>query len=165
MEEVRSSRRPNSAFSMSPIRRLDHVALAVRSTEQALQFFRDRLGLEVVRTEEVTAARVRLTYLDLGNAFLQLVEPLDEHAAIWGYLDQFGEGIHHIGLAVDDVVQEVGILAPNQPFGLGTGRGRRAVFLPGEAPHNVRVELTDFDLNLDVEEVEGWLSSDLCHED
>ena len=142
---------------MSPIRRLDHVAVAVRDTERALAFFRDQLGLKVVRTEEVMPARVRLTYLDLGNAYLQLVEPLDEQAPICDHLDQFGEGMHHIGLAVDDVVDDVTALAPHQAYTLGSGRGRRAVFLPGDAPHNVRVELTDFDLDADVTATDGWL--------
>jgi methylmalonyl-CoA epimerase len=157
VEEARSPRRTNSAIDLSPIRRLDHVAVAVRDTEVALAFFRDRLGLSVVRTEEVMPARVRLTYLDLGNAYLQLVEPLDEDAPINGFLERFGEGMHHIGLGVDDVVAEVAALAPDESYSLGNGRDRRAVFLPGDAPHNVRVELTDFDFGEDVETSKGWL--------
>jgi methylmalonyl-CoA/ethylmalonyl-CoA epimerase len=142
---------------LSPIRRLDHVAVVVRDTERALAFFRDCLGLSVTRTEEVMPARVRLTYLDLGNAFLQLVEPLDELAPIHAYLEQHGEGVHHIGVAVDDVVDDVAALAPDERYSMGNGRGRRAVFLPGPAPHNVRIELTDFDFDQDVAATEGWL--------
>lgn len=103
-------------------------------------------------------ARVRLTYLDLGNAFLQLVEPLDDLAPINEYLEQNGEGVHHIGLAVDDVVDDVTSLTPDEGFAVGSGRGRRAIFLPGSAPHNVRIELTDFDFDEDVAATEGWLS-------
>lgn len=157
MEQTRSPRRTNSEGDLSPIRRLDHVAVLVRDTEAALAFFRDNLGLSVVRTEEVLPARVRLTYLDLGNAYLQLVEPLDEQAPIFGHLERFGEGVHHIGFGVDDVVDDVAVLAPSQDYSLGSGGGRRAIFLPGNAPHNVRVELTDFDFDEDVEATEGWL--------
>jgi methylmalonyl-CoA/ethylmalonyl-CoA epimerase len=142
---------------LSPIRRLDHVAVVVRNTEAALAFFRDSLGLNVVRTEEIFPARVRLTYLDLGNAYLQLVEPLDEQAPIFGYMEKYGEGVHHIGFGVDDVVEDVAELAPRHDYSLGSGRGRRAIFLPGDAPHNVRVELTDFDFDEDVKATEGWL--------
>jgi len=143
---------------LSPIRRLDHVAIVVRDTEAALQFFRDCLGLQVTRTEEVMPARVRLTYLDLGNAYLQLVEPIDDLAPISEHLEQHGEGIHHIGLAVDDVVEDVTSLTPGESYAMGNGRGRRAVFLPGSAPHNVRIELTDFDFDQDVTATEGWLA-------
>jgi methylmalonyl-CoA/ethylmalonyl-CoA epimerase len=144
---------------LSPIRRLDHVAVLVRDTEAALRYFRDNLGLTVVRTEEVLPARVRLTYLNLGNAYLQLVEPLDEQSPVFPYLEKHGEGVHHIGVGVDDVVDDVALLAPCQDYTVGSGRGRRAIFLPGDPPHNVRVELTDFDYDKDVEAIEGWLPS------
>jgi len=62
---------------VTPLRRLDHVAVVVRSTEDALRYYGDQLGLRVHSTEELDAPHVRLTYLDVGNAFLQLVEPLD----------------------------------------------------------------------------------------
>ena len=59
------------------IRRLDHVAVAVKDSEAALLHFRDRLGLRVAAVDEPPESAVRLTYLDLGNTWLQLVEPLD----------------------------------------------------------------------------------------
>lgn len=142
---------------MSPVRRLDHIAIIVRNTQSALAFFLDKLGLEVVRTEEAAAARVRLTYLTLGNSFLQLIEPLDADAPMGRYLESHGEGVHHIGFAVDDVVEEVAALAPGLDYTLGSGRGRRAIFLPGDVPHDLRVEFVDFDFEEDVAESEGWL--------
>ena len=45
-------------------------------TEAALRHFRDRVGLRVVAVDEPPEVPVRLTYLDLGNTYLQLVEPL-----------------------------------------------------------------------------------------
>jgi len=61
---------------VSVVRRLDHVAILVRSTDEALQFYEGHLGLTVHSSEEIESPHVRLTYLDLGNAFLQLLEPL-----------------------------------------------------------------------------------------
>ncbi|MBS1883493.1 MAG: VOC family protein, partial [Actinobacteria bacterium] len=88
----------------SPIQRLDHVAIAVRDTEAALSYFRDRLGLAVVSSEENAPAQARLTYLDAGNAFIQLVAPLAAGAPIAGHLRRHGEGLHHVCFGVDDVV-------------------------------------------------------------
>ena len=70
---------------MSVLRRLDHVAVLVRSTDDALRFYRDHLGLTVHSSEEIPIPPVRLTYLDAGNAFVQLVEPLegDSDLAKW----------------------------------------------------------------------------------
>ncbi len=57
----------------SVIRRLDYVALAVADTERALSRFCGRLGLSVVSAEVLARPHVRLTYLDAGNAYIQLV--------------------------------------------------------------------------------------------
>lgn len=62
---------------MTLLRRLDDVPSAVRDTERALEYFCDVAGLEVVSSEERTVPSVPLTYLDTGNALVQLVEPLD----------------------------------------------------------------------------------------
>ncbi len=139
------------------IRRLDHVAVAVRDTEKAVDDFRDRLGLKVVASEVVTGLSLRLTYLDAGNAYLQLVEPLttDSPIAIW--LDAYGEGLHHICFGVDDVKKDIANLSGNggcQP--LGSGRGRPSGFLHEEIA-GVRVECTAFDFKEDVQETRGFL--------
>ena len=92
---------------MTLVRRLDHVAIVVRSTAEALRFYEGHLGLHVQSSEEIDAPPVRLTYIDAGNAFLQLVEPLDDTSPIAAWLEQHGEGLHHVCFGVDDVEQAV----------------------------------------------------------
>lgn len=137
------------------IRRLDHVAIAVRSTEEALRHFRDRLGLSVVHTEELESPRVRLTYLDAGNAFLQLVEALDDESEIAQTLATHGEGLHHICFGVDDPVASASALSTDgRAIAPGAGRGRISAFAPGGA-HGVRIEYTEFQRDVDL--MPGWL--------
>ena|SRR5579872_3865833 len=128
------------------LRRLDHVAIAVWDTEAALVYFRDRLALPVVHTEELAHPRVRLTYLDAGNVLVQLVEPLDESAAVGHWLAEQGEGLHHICFAVDDdVVDAARALSLTQDTPVaGSGRGRPSAFVPGPPPHGTRIECTAF---------------------
>jgi methylmalonyl-CoA/ethylmalonyl-CoA epimerase len=129
------------------IRRLDHVAVAVRDTASALTYFRDRLGLEVVAVDEPPEIPVRLTYLDLGNTMLQLVEPLDPLHPLAAWLEQNGDGLHHICLGVDDVECELRRIGPPGEAipPLGSGRGRPAGFAAGDLPHGVRIECTSYD--------------------
>jgi methylmalonyl-CoA/ethylmalonyl-CoA epimerase len=132
---------------MTPLRRLDHVAVAVEDTERALEYFVGRLGLEVASTEVIQSPHVRLTYLDAGGAFIQLVEPLDDDSLIAAHLAQHGEGLHHIAFGVEDVPGTAEELADPDapPVTLGSGRGRPSAFVPGEAHHGVRVEVTGLD--------------------
>ena len=138
------------------IRRLDHVAVLVKDTDSALAFFRDGLGLRVASQERISHPPARLTYLELGNAYLQLVEPLDDSSPIAEDLRRTGEGIHHVCFGADDVAEGLATLG-GEPERLGSGRGRVSGFLQGPAPHGVRVELTEFDRDADVDESDGWL--------
>jgi len=144
---------------MRPIRRLDHVAVAVSSTEDALCYFRDTLGLAVVRSEELVDPHVRLTYLDAGNAYVQLVEPLDSTLELAQWIAENGEGLHHLCFGVDDVpAAAAGLAAAGAPdVSLASGRGRVSAFVPGPTSHGVRVECTEFRVDEDVETVAGWL--------
>jgi len=140
---------------VAELRRLDHVAIAVRDTDAALRRFRDELGLEVVSTERLEQPPVRLTYLDCGNCYLQLVEPLSADTPVAGFVAKHGDGLHHICFGVDDVAATVRALS-GLPPALGSGRGRLSAFLPGEQP-GVRVELTEFRRQEDVERTLGFI--------
>lgn len=144
---------------MSLVRRLDHVAILVRSTDEALRFYGDHVGLPVHSSEEIDSPHVRLTYLDTGNAFLQLVEPLDAGSPLTAWLEEHGEGLHHICFGVDDVAAAVTAIGdPGSTVALGNGRGRVASFATSAASHGVRIECTEFDRAADVDAVPGHLA-------
>jgi methylmalonyl-CoA/ethylmalonyl-CoA epimerase len=141
-----------------PIRRLDHVAILVADTQAALAHFRDRLGLEVIHSEELTEPRVLLTYLDIGNTLLQLLQPLDDFSDLAHALATQGEGPHHLCFGVDDPVRDARLLSLTLADAApGTGRGRISAFVPGPAVHGVRLECTQFDRRQDVDRARGFL--------
>jgi methylmalonyl-CoA/ethylmalonyl-CoA epimerase len=139
------------------LRRLDHVAILVRSTDAALRYYEGELGLPVHSSEEIDSPHVRLTYLDAGNAFLQLVEPLDPASALGAWLDERGEGLHHICFGVDDVPAAASALSDGDRPALGSGRGRPSAFVATGDSHGVRIECTQFLREEDVDRVAGWL--------
>ena len=144
---------------MTPIRRLDHVALVVGDTGEALKYFSDALGLEVAHTEELQSPPARLTYLNAGNTFIQLVEPLDSESELAQFLNEKGEGVHHLCFGVRDVEGAILTLsAPaTTPAQLGQGRGRVSGFLTNGPHHGVSVECTEFLYEEDVLNRAGWL--------
>ena len=130
----------------STFRSLDHLAIVVDDTEVALQTWRDRVGLEVLFSEDVNDGTIRLTHLDLGNTHLQLVEPLTADHPLQAWLAENGAGLHHFCLAVDDVEQAFDEL-PKQ--GLPTAkavhqgtRGKKALFLDPSGTGGVPLEVT-----------------------
>jgi methylmalonyl-CoA/ethylmalonyl-CoA epimerase len=127
--------------------RLDHLAIVVSDTEEALAVWRDRLGLRVVAQEKVNDGTVLLTHLDLGNAHLQLVQPLVDGHPLRNWLRAHGPGMHHFCLAVEDVDRATeeaarrGLPSAQARPHQGVG-GKRAMFLDPAATAGVRVELT-----------------------
>lgn len=126
---------------------LDHLALCVPSTDDALKVWRDRLGFPVVCSEVVNGGAVRLTHLDLGNTHLQLVEPLTPDHPLRAWLAQHGPGLHHFCLRVADVGTShaelvAAGLAPTAPSPHQGTQGKRALFLAKSATQNVQMEIT-----------------------
>jgi methylmalonyl-CoA/ethylmalonyl-CoA epimerase len=126
---------------------LDHLAVAVADTEEALKVWRDRFGFPVLFQEKVNSGTTLLTHLDLGNAHLQLVEPLTPDHPLREWLQRNGPGLHHLCLSVDDIgaaFEETAALGlpPGEPQPHQGTKGKRALFLDVTTTGGVRVELT-----------------------
>lgn len=83
--------------------KIEHIGIATRKIEDALEFWRDALGLQVVGTEEVAEQKVRVAMLPLGEPRIELLEPTSEDSPVAKFLEKRGAGIHHIAVRVDDI--------------------------------------------------------------
>lgn len=126
----------------TPVNYIDHVAIAVHDSADALRYYTGRLGLRVVADESAEQPGVRLPYLDAGNTFLQLVQPFRD-GPVTTFLSEHGEGLHHICLNVDRIEPALTRLGARAGAGIFLGgRGRCACFLV-EQPNGVLIELTE----------------------
>ena len=82
---------------------LDHIGVAVRGLSDAIAFYRDALGLEVSEPTEVPSERVRVVFVPVGEAAIELLEATAPDSAIARSIERRGEGLHHVTLAVDDL--------------------------------------------------------------
>ena len=82
---------------------VDHLGIAVPDLQQALQLWRDQLGLELTGIEEVESEGVRVAVLQAGSTRIELLEPLGPESPIAKHLDKRGPGIHHLALKVDQL--------------------------------------------------------------
>jgi methylmalonyl-CoA/ethylmalonyl-CoA epimerase len=108
--------------------RIDHVGIACRDLEQAVEKYCAVFGLTVASREVIEEQGVREAMLLVatagagavavagsgagapgapggvpGASYIQLLEPLSADTPVGKFLARRGEGIHHIGYAVDDV--------------------------------------------------------------
>ena len=126
---------------------LDHIAILVKNTDEALKFYQETFGLEYKLSEVIEEVGVRLTHLDLGNIDLQLVEPLTEDHPLAAQLSERGEHLHHLCLKVDDVPTEMnrwpelGLQAKNPKPHRGPN-GRAAAFMDPSTTRGIQWEIT-----------------------
>jgi methylmalonyl-CoA/ethylmalonyl-CoA epimerase len=86
------------------IRRIDHVAIAVRDLERAKTFFIDGLGARELFCGPFADQGYRWTTLELGTScFIELIDPLHTDGFVHRFIEKRGEGPHHITIQVDDL--------------------------------------------------------------
>jgi methylmalonyl-CoA/ethylmalonyl-CoA epimerase len=101
--------------------RIDHVGIACRSLDAAVERYEGVFGLTVVSRELIEEQGVKEAMLIVGDApplpadgaplvspvpyasYVQLLEPLSPETPVGRFLEKRGEGIHHIGYAVASV--------------------------------------------------------------
>jgi methylmalonyl-CoA epimerase len=94
-------------MAKGPIGRLDHVAFAVRSIDQARVFFEEALGATFRYVTVGRGGGFRFAVLDLEGFTIELVEPIDPQGFVAQFLEKRGEGVHHITLQVKDLEEKV----------------------------------------------------------
>jgi methylmalonyl-CoA/ethylmalonyl-CoA epimerase len=83
---------------------LSHVAIAVPSIASAAETLARKLGLMVGPIVENVEQGVRLAYVDLGNARLELIEPLRADSPVARFLERNpAGGLHHVSFNVGDL--------------------------------------------------------------
>lgn len=75
----------------------------MRSVEKALEFYSGLLGMKAGQREAVEAENVNVAMLEAGESRLELLEAASADSAIARFIDQRGEGLHHVALRVPDL--------------------------------------------------------------
>ncbi len=130
------------------MKRVDHIAVAVTSLEEALGFYQDQLGMTCIGIETVEEQGVRVAKLDAGNTHIELLEPLAPDTPVGKFLAQKGPGLHHICMAVDDIEADLNILKSckvrliDETYRIGAG-GAKIAFVHPKASGGVLLELSE----------------------
>ncbi len=88
---------------MPKVTKINHVAIAVGEMEGALGFWRDGLGLELAKVEEVPSQKAQVAFLPAGDSEIELVRPTEADTGMAKFIQEKGPGMHHVCLEVDDI--------------------------------------------------------------
>ena len=135
---------------MAKVLKVDHIGVAVKNIDNAAKFWEGVLGLKIVAREEVAAQKVITAFIPCGDSEIELLESTAEDGPIAKFIEAKGEGIQHVALRVDNIVealaelkqQGVRLIDGNPRGGAG---GASCAFLHPKATGGVLLELCQRD--------------------
>ena len=90
---------------MARILRIDHIAVAVKDVDAGIASYQKILGAELIEKAELSIQGSRMigAYLKAGDGLIVLDGAVDPSGFIAKFIERRGEGLHHIGIVVDDL--------------------------------------------------------------
>jgi len=85
------------------ITKINHIGIAVNSIDAYLKFYTEALGLKLDEIEVVQEQKVRTAIIKVGESKIELLESTDPEGTIAKFIQNKGEGLHHLAFETDDV--------------------------------------------------------------
>ncbi len=133
---------------MAKMTRINHIAITSDSIEQSLRLWRDCLGLEVQRVEDVPGMNLVVAFLPIGESNVEFLLPMKGWEDVDPVFRQ-RKGMNHICFEVDDIEAMMGCLKQNgirllQEIPLKLP-GRKLAFLDPECTDGILIELYELE--------------------
>ena len=132
------------------IGRLDHVALVVPDLDAAVRAYRAGLGAAVSPPQDLPEHGVRIVFVTLPNAKIELMWPLGDGSPVAAFLQRNpAGGMHHVCFEVADLRAARDRLIGQGMRVLGSGEprigahGNAVLFLHPKDLHGTLVELEE----------------------
>lgn len=81
---------------------IDHIAIAVRDLDAAVDFYQRAFGATVAHRETVESDGVEEALVKVADSYIQLTAATRPDSPIAKAIEKRGEGLHHVGYRVDD---------------------------------------------------------------
>lgn len=126
---------------------ISHIGIAVRNLDEAIKLYTEALGARLEGIHRAPEAGMGAAMLSLGDDKLELIEPIGTEGVIAKFLESRGEGIHHISIEVDDIVETLKSLSDKGVRLIDTkprqGIEGRIAFIHPKAMNGVLIELVE----------------------
>jgi len=125
-------------------KKIDHVAIAVKDLDAAVQTFTRNFGFPVERGD-VPQLDMHLAYLTIGDASVELFQPTSDENPAKKFLDERGEGMYLLSLEVEQLsevaeqLEKKGIKVSVTTFDEGTKIG----MISPKLTHGVLLQLME----------------------
>ena len=133
--------------SLCVIQNLNHVCLAVNDIEETLDFYQKTFGIERPEVKYLEDQAVLAALVSIGGSQLEFIQPTDPDSGVAKFINNRGEGMHHICFEVENLSEKLKIFS-----GAGVklidqmprdGLSGQIAFIHPKSTRGVLVELVD----------------------
>ena len=125
---------------------IDHLGIAVADIAGALALYRDKLGMREVHRELLEEQGVEAVLLEVGDAYVELIAPVDPDSGVARFVEKRGPGMHHVAYRTQDIEGDIKKLVAAGLRTIGDEahpaiRGTTAIFVHPKSTGGVLTEL------------------------
>lgn len=88
-------------------KKLEHIGIAVKNLEQSEALFTQLLNTPSYKREEVASEGVITSFFKIGDVKIELLAATKEDSPIAKFIQNKGEGIHHLAFESEDIGLEL----------------------------------------------------------
>ena len=128
------------------IKRIEHVAVAVKDMQASIALLRDAFGLQLEYEEKI--GDIALAMLPVGQTYIELLDGVKRDSAIGRQIPAQGEGLFHLCFEVEDIdealaeLKQKGVKLIDETPRIGHG-GSRIAFIDPSGTGNLLIELAE----------------------
>jgi len=92
------------------IKKINHVGIAVKNLDRAVEFFQETYGAKLVGRKKFDDQKMESALISIAEAQFELLASLEPQSIIDKFIESRGEGVHHVSLEVDQfdqVIEEI----------------------------------------------------------
>lgn len=130
------------------VKRVEHVAIAVKSMGELMSVFQDKLGLPLEYEEDFPQYRTRIAMYPVGQTYLEILDGAARDSEVGQWIAEHGEGLYHVCLEVEDIVGAIaelrakGVKLRDETPRTGHG-GSRIAFIDPASTGGILIELAE----------------------
>jgi len=89
------------------MRKIDHIGIAVKDLKSTTKIFEKIFNTKTSSIEIVESENIKTTFLKIGESKIELLEDLKQDGTINKFINTKGEGMHHLAIEVDNILNEI----------------------------------------------------------
>ena len=102
---------PENMNGVCTVNHIDHVAIAVKDINAALEFFQTVFDAPPSEVSVMPGHGVKASLIQIGQTRIELLEALDPDNPVGRFVQNKGEGLHHLALNVSGLQDKLDFLS------------------------------------------------------